>query len=100
MLFLNQFSHKKGHFPVVYSENLYQGRHAGDLFCNAREIKEKMRFLKEIKRQILWILHCILMLYHWPTDNLIVSNATRDISYMTTKLYTTAIDSFKIVVNN
>ena len=59
-----------------------------------------MRFLKEIKRQILWILHCTLMLYRWPTDNLIVSNATREISYMTTKLYTTAISSFKIVVNN
>ena len=54
MLFLNQFSISKGHFPVVYSENFYQGRHAGYLFCNAREIKEKkMRFLKEIKRQIL-----------------------------------------------
>ena len=69
-------------------------------FVTRVKLKKKMRFLKEIKRQILWILHCILMLYHWPTDNLIVSNATRDVSYMTTKLYTTAIDSFKIVVNN
>ena len=46
MLFLNQFSISKGHFPVVYSENFYQGRHAGDLFCNAREIKEKNAFPK------------------------------------------------------
>ena len=62
--------------------------------------KKKMRFLKEIKRQILWILHCTVVLYHWPKDNLIVSNVTREISYITIKLYTTEISGFKIVVNN
>ena len=41
-----------------------------------------------------------LVLYHWPKDNLIVSNDTREISYITIKLYTTEISGFKIVVNN
>ena len=40
------------------------------------------------------------MLYHGPKDNLIVSNVTREISYITIKLYTTEISGFKIVVNN